>query len=159
MMLRIPLFSLLMACVLGLSTACQRSAGAITAPVVAASDAPPRAIRFGSGGGFVGTTTTYTIYATGRLERRRGAPADTARPAAILTSPPPGPVARCFQAFDALPNDSLTLREPGNMYYFLDGQTAAGRRVALTWGRSGALISPAARALHRDLTALVPLTD
>ena len=129
--------------------------------VPAALGAPgsSRLLRFGSGGGFAGTTTSYTLYADGRLERRRGSPADTSQPATRLTSPPAGPVAHCFQAFDALPADSLTLREPGNIYYFLEGQTATGRPVALIWGAVGARPPRGAKVLYRELVGLVPLSD
>lgn len=141
-----------------LTGACQRTNAPGKAPKPSLKTAP-RVLRFGSGGGFVGTTTSYSLYTDGRLERRRGAPADTTQPATLLVAPPPGPVARCFQALDALPADSLTLRQPGNMYYFLVGQTATGRRVDLTWGASGVVAPAAVRALYRQLEALVPLRD
>ena len=138
---------------------CHRKSVAAAALTTPAGSTTPRMLRFGSGGGFAGTTISYTLYADGRLERRRGAPADTSQAVSRLTSAPAGPVSRCFQALDALPADSLTLREPGNLYYFLEGQTTAGRTVALTWGAVGARVPRGATALYRDLVSLVPLSD
>ncbi|MBC7448175.1 MAG: hypothetical protein H7330_08965 [Hymenobacteraceae bacterium] len=128
--------------------ACHRQA------VSAAAITPPRVLQFGTGGGFVGTSTRYLLYATGRLERQQGAPGDSTVPAVVLTSLAPAAVARYFRAFDALPTDSLTLQQPGNMYYFLAGRTATGRPVALTWGANGARISRAAQNLFDELMKL-----
>jgi len=142
---------------LGVAWACSRAG---TAAPTAAGDPPvPRQLQFGTGGGFAGTVTTYTLYSDGRLERFMGSPVDTTRRGSPLKSPPEGSVARAFRAFDALPADSLTLREPGNLYYFLEGQTAAGRRASLVWGAPGRPAPHAVRALYRDLTAMIPRTD
>lgn len=123
---------------------------------VAAAPVSARVLRFGSGGGFAGTSTTYSLSADGRFERRRGSLADTTQATAQLPAPAPEVVAKCFREFDALPADSLTLRQPGNMYYFLEGKTAAGRPVSLTWGATGVAVPRAAQALYRELVALVP---
>ena len=118
-----------------------------------------RFIRFGSGGGFTGATTTYILAADGRLERRRGLPADTVEPATRLTVPPPAAVAQCFRALDALPSDSLTVQVPGNMTYFIEGRTVAGRPVTLRWGAPRAVVPHAGRALYQQLMALVPANE
>ncbi len=119
---------------------CQRANGgggqAAGAPPKAA--APARVLRFGAGGGFAGTITAYSLTSDGMLDRRSGRAGDTTAPATRLAAPPAGQVARCFQLLDAFPADSLTFRQPGNFYYFVEGETAAGRAVAVTWSGSGA---------------------
>ncbi len=118
--------------------------------------APMRVIRFGSGGGFTGAVTTYALTNDGVFTRRAGAPGDTTKPAVRLPSPLAEVVIQSFRKFDALSPDSLQLEQPGNIYYFLNGRTLAGRSVQLTWGYPGAPVSPAARALYYELMALVP---
>lgn len=132
-----------------LLTACQRQATAAASPSLS------RVLYFGSGGGFAGTSTRYSLHADGRLERQQGAPGGTAPAPVAFPTQPAAVVAKYFKAFDALPADSLTLQQPGNMYYFLEGQTAAGRRVALTWGANGAPVSRAAQSLYDELQQLL----
>ena len=136
------------------ATPAAKSAGGPHATTAVPATAP-RTLRFGTGGGFTGGVTAYTLYPDGRLERRQGMPGDTTRAGVPLAAPPAVRVKAAFAAFDALPADSLTLNQPGNMYTFLEGRTAAGRPVRLTWGGS-AQPAHAVRALYRDLTALVP---
>ena len=121
-----------------------------------AKGGPTRVIRFGSGGGFTGAVTTFALTNDGHLTRRAGTPTDTTQPAVRLASPPAAAVIRSFPKLDALSPDSLRLQRPGNLSYFLEGQTAAGQPVQLTWGYPGAAISPKARALYYELMALVP---
>jgi hypothetical protein len=122
--------------------------------VTRAADAA-RVLRFGSGGGFAGTSTTYSLSPTGQFERRSGRAADTAQPVTPLASPSAGQVARCFQLLDSLPPDSLSLKQPGNIYYFVEGQTAGGQPVSITWGAPGVQAPHAARVLYQELMALV----
>lgn len=129
---------------------CHRPPKAVAAP---AADSP-RTIRFGSGGGFTGMTTTYALRSTGQLDRRAAMPADTAKPFASVKALPAEAVAKFFAALDALPADSLTGRTPGNISYFLEGRTAAGKTVALTWGPSGKGAPRGARLLYQSLTDL-----
>ena len=121
-----------------------------------AKTAPTRVIRFGSGGGFTGAVTTYALTNDGVFTRRASAPRDTAESVVRLPSPSAEEVIQSFRKFDALPPDSLQFEQPGNIYYFLNGRTLAGRPVQLTWGYPGATISPAARALYYELMALAP---
>ncbi|MCC3159036.1 hypothetical protein LJ737_17465 [Hymenobacter sp. 15J16-1T3B] len=115
-----------------------------------------RSLRFGSGGGFAGLQTTYELYPDGRLTRRTSTPAAADAPATPLPPPPAAQVRACFRQLDALPTDSLQLDQPGNLTYFLDGQTRRGCPVHLAWGAPGAPAPHAARALYRNLQALLP---
>lgn len=151
-----------------LATACHRQkptatdASALATPTATKSNKVPagarpasgqQPLRFGSGGGFTGMTTTFTLYPDGRLTRRMGMPADTSRPATLLRPAPADAVKRAYAAFDALPADSLQ-REPGNMSYFLEGATSTGRARSAVWGSPGPAAPHAVRALYRDLMTL-----
>lgn len=122
-------------------------------PAGARPASAPQPLRFGSGGGFVGSVTTFMLYPDGRLTRKTARPSDTTGAATPLRPAPAEAVKRAFAAFDALPADSLR-REPGNMYYFLEGSTSAGRPLSAVWGSPGPQAPHAVRALYRDLMAL-----
>lgn len=133
------------------------SAASAAAP---AATTVPDHLRFGSGGGFTGLLTTYTLYADGRLERRAAMPgADTTQPGTALPRVATGKAAACLRMFAALPADSLRVNQPGNLSYFLEGRAADGRRHRLTWAGTGAGVPHSVRALYRDLNALVPGAD
>ncbi len=121
----------------------------------AASPAVARTLRFGSGGGFTGSVTSYTLAADGHFTSRRGMPGDTTAAPTPLPTPSAYRVRAAFVAFDALPADSLAFNQPGNLTYFLEGRTRTGRAVRLTWGAPGARPAHAVRALYEELTTLI----
>ena len=111
---------------------------------------PEEQLRFGSGGGFAGTSTEHLLLANGQYFKKP----QGSRQLGYITRIDPALAKRYLQRAGALGLNAMDFNHPGNMYYYLDlrGGATAGK---ITWGDINHEPPAAAKALYKELLATV----
>lgn len=111
---------------------------------------PSKYLRFGSGGGVVGETTTWTLFPNGQLFRTRTLQPDTLE----WQQHSRRTARRLFQEAEAMSLlDRPPFEHPGNRYYFVEW-TEGERSQRITWGRLEHPVDSTIEALYQRLVAL-----
>ncbi len=115
------------------------------------TDFPDAQITFGSGGGFTGLVTDYTLLENGQFFKRsskdkifvpiKGVKKDAAKQA--------------FKNFNFLGLDKMEVNDPGNMYYFVEFKTKDGTAKKLTWGNGKTEKEDTLKLFYSQLSSLI----
>ena len=90
---------------------------------------PPQQIRFGGGGGFTGHVTEYILLENGQVFKHYPLREDTTEIKALKKKE----AQALFEKADSLQILTLKHHYPGNMYYYINHQTAEANNT-ITWG-------------------------
>lgn len=90
---------------------------------------PEPMITFGSGGGFTGQSTFYTLFKNGQLYKKKGlrgehTPLENVKKKEVL---------QIFKNYEVLNLAEVNINEPGNMSYFIEFKDENGVH-RMTWG-------------------------
>ena len=111
---------------------------------------PDQQLRFGSGGGFAGTSTTHLLLANGQYFRK---PQQSQQLSYVATIDKRLAKEYLKRAQD-LALENMDFDHPGNMYYFLD-LTDGDTQGKVTWGDINHPMSDAVTGLYKELIATV----
>lgn len=114
-----------------------------------ADNLPDEYLRFGNGGGFAGTETTYILLDNGQLfKSTMGIPEVVA-----LKNSPRKTAKQMFETVASLGLEKLDFAHPGNTYSFIE-YTDDGKTNRVTWGSRGQPVDEKIRALYEQLVQL-----
>ena len=94
------------------------------------ADFPEDQITFGSGGGFSGIVTDYTLLDNGQMFQR----SSTDNLFVELKSASKKATKQMFHNYKFLGIDTLTINAPGNFYYFIQYTGKDSKEDKLVWG-------------------------
>lgn len=107
-------------------------------------------ITFGSGGGFAGTETSYTLLDNGNLFELTSQRQSSEK----LTKIDKNQVTQIFNNVKMFKFDELELNDPGNLYYFMEFKSNDGEINTLTWGNGS--VEKHIKLMHSILLNTVP---
>ncbi|MBK7935911.1 MAG: hypothetical protein IPJ82_01920 [Lewinellaceae bacterium] len=110
---------------------------------------PDRQLRWGSGGGYVGKETTYTLLDNGQVFVR-----ETGGKLAETTNTKPKKAKVLYETMGTLGLSTLDFQHPGNIYNFIEvlNGTDINR---ISWGEKGHAVDQQVQDLYRQLNELV----
>jgi hypothetical protein len=111
-------------------------------------------IRFGSGGGFTGATTTYILMDNGQLFRHESLTDSTS----TLPSVKRKTYKAIFNDLSQIDTNLLGAQHPGNRYYFLEW-VQAGQQTRTIWGAADYEPAQEVKSIYERLMALVKSQD
>lgn len=120
-------------------------------PKYTAENLPEDRLLFGSGGGFAGIETTYTLLENGQLfkfDPKAPAPVEIAGIGKKTAN-------NLFETAESLGLLKLDFMYPGNTYQFIEFQDD-GQKKRVTWGDQEHPVDPKIRNLYDQLVQLVP---
>lgn len=89
-------------------------------------------INFGSGGGYSGQVSTYTLSTTGKLEITESLTGKTA----LLPNMKKSKVKKVYSTLAEMDFEKIQFNHPGNMYYFIE-QAKGDTTHKVVWGDGG----------------------
>lgn len=107
-------------------------------------------ITFGTGGGFAGSESTFTLLDNGNLFKLTQMRQSSEK----LTKIEKNQVAQIFSNFKMLNFDKLDLNDPGNLYYFIEFKGENGEKNKIVWGNEK--VDNNIRILHNILLNTIP---
>lgn len=136
---RFPL-ALLMLCILSIVVfqACKT-------PTYTLDALPDEQLRFGSGGGFAGTSTEHLLLANGQYFQKP----QQSRQMSYVGTIDKSTAKSYLKRAEALGLDTMNFNHPGNMYYYL--QTGADEATRVTWGDINFETNAEVVALYKEL--------
>lgn len=111
---------------------------------------PPRQLRWGGGGGFVGKETVYTLLENGQLFVQDGVGA----PLQELNQIKAKAAKSLYKTAAALGIAKTDFMHPGNTYDFIEMQEGEGAR-RVVWGAAGYDVNPTIKDLFNQLNKLI----
>lgn len=115
----------------------------------AADNLPDRQLRWGSGGGYVGKETTYTLLDNGQIFTR-----ETGSKLAETTAAKPKKAKALYEMMESLGLLKIDFQHPGNTYNFIE--VLSGDSVKrISWGEKDHPVDPNIQDLYRQLNELV----
>ncbi|MFT4664092.1 MAG: hypothetical protein ACI8YQ_002522 [Polaribacter sp.] len=115
------------------------------------TDFPDAQITFGSGGGFSGLVTDYTLLENGQLFKR----SSKDKLFVPIKGVKKDAVAQAFKNFNFLGLDKMEVNDPGNLYYFIEFKTEEGTAKKLTWGNSKSEMEHTLKLFYSQLSSLI----
>jgi len=114
-----------------------------------ADNLPDRQLRWGSGGGYVGKETTYTLLDNGQVFMR-----ETGSKLAETTAAKPKKAKAMYEMMESLGLLKIDFQHPGNTYNFIE--VLSGDSVKrISWGEKDHPVDPNIQDLYRQLNELV----
>jgi hypothetical protein len=109
-------------------------------------------ITFGSGGGFTGLVTDYTLLGNGQLFKRSSKDNQFVE----LKKGKKNAAQQALENYTFLGIDQLTVNDPGNLYYFIEHKTKEGKTHRLTWGNGASPQEEKLKLYYSLLNAMIP---
>lgn len=141
------LFYLLLASLCLLLSDCQRNRYTPT-------ETSEEYIRFGSGGGFTGARTTFTLMDNGQLFRHESLTDTTF----ILPRAKRKAYKDIFKTLHQVDTTLLGAQQPGNRYYFLEW-IRPDQSIQTTWGANAYEVPSEVKSIYQNLMALVRIEE
>lgn len=114
---------------------------------------PDEQLTFGSGGGFSGATTTFILLKNGQVFKRESLTQKTQE----IAMTGAGKAKSLYKRAIKLGLDTLQIKEPGNLYYFI-GLKTEGVDNQITWGSGDYDLSADLEAFYKDLQQVTKVT-
>jgi len=118
------------------------------------TDFPDSQITFGSGGGFTGAVTDYTLLENGQLFKRSSLKNEFL----ALHKVKKDVVKQMFKNYEFLNIGQETINEPGNLYYFIQYKDKDKKEHKITWNDQSA-VSENVKTYYGILTAITKAED
>ncbi len=99
------------------------------------TESPDPQITFGSGGGFTGAVTDYTLLENGQLFKRNSMKNEFLAMHKIKSDV----VEQMFKNYEFLKIGEETINEPGNLYYFIQFKDKDKNEHKITWNDQSAV--------------------
>lgn len=110
---------------------------------------PNRQLRWGSGGGYVGKETTYTLLDNGQIFMR-----ETGSKLAETTAAKPKKAKAMYEMMESLGLSNLDFQHPGNTYSFIEVLNGDHLK-RISWGEKDRPVDPNIQDMYRQLNELV----
>lgn len=116
------------------------------------TDFPNEQITFGSGGGFSGLVTDYTLLSNGQLFKR----SSTDNIFVELKKVKKDAAAQSFKNYRFLGIDKLSSDAPGNLYYFIQYKGKDNKEHKLVWSNGQSPTEEKLKLYYSLLSSLIP---
>jgi hypothetical protein len=115
---------------------------------------PEQQLRWGSGGGFTGKETSFTMLENGQIFQFVGVSGEKTEIKATKAKTAKG----LFGAVISLELDKIDFDKPGNMYYFIETK---GKETAhkITWGDDNTPVDQKVKDFYKVLQQLTKVTE
>lgn len=113
-------------------------------------DFPEAQLVFGTGGGFSGIVTEYTLLENGQFFKKTsndGQHKESKKVKRQVTK-------QLFNNYDFLKLGQIDYNHPGNLYYYITRKSGETEHT-ITWGDGSTPIDPNIKTFYRNLTQLV----
>ncbi len=118
------------------------------------TDFPDAQITFGSGGGFTGAVTNYTLLENGQLFKRSSLNKEFLALHKIKSDV----VEQMFKNYEFLKIGEETINDPGNLYYFIQFKDKDKKEHKITWNDQS-VVDEKVKSFYGILSAITKSED
>ncbi len=111
-----------------------------------AENLPEQQLVFGEGGGFTGAVTQYILLENGQIFKHYSMEASTVE----LGSVKKRTAKEMMKKVQAMQLDTMDVKQPGNMYYFLSYKTGEDEH-RVTWGAASYQVDSQIESFYKEL--------
>lgn len=111
-----------------------------------AENLPEQQLLFGEGGGFTGAVTEYILLENGQIFKNYSLNDSTIELGHVKKRT----AKDMMKKIQAMQLDTMDVKQPGNMYYFLSYKTS-NKEHRVTWGAPAYQVDPQIEAFYKEL--------